>query len=109
LQSLARIFLDNFENMQTSYVTQGVKMAQASLRFGCNDFGGTMLEENVVSAAGCFHLEPIRKIEQVIEAAGFLPRQRNSWYGIVDERHSGETHPSCAAEALPSRPSGVRP
>ena len=81
----------------------GQSEAQVSLRFGCNDFGGTMLEENVVSAAGCFHLEPIRKIEQVIEAAGFQPRQRNSWYGIVDGRHDGETFPSCAAEAFPSR------
>lgn len=103
MQSLARIFLDNFENMQTSYVTQGLKMAQISLRFGCNDFGGTMLEENVVSAAGCFHLEPIQRIERVIEAAGFRPRRRNSWYGIVDERHEGETYPTCAAEAAPRR------
>jgi len=103
MQSVARIFLDNFENMQTSYVTQGLKMAQVSLRFGCNDFGGTMLEENVVSAAGCFHLEPIQKIERVIEAAGFRPRRRNSWYGIVDERREGETFPSCAAEAAPRR------
>ena len=99
VNSIARVFLDNFDNVQTSYVTQGLKMAQASLRFGCNDFGGTMLEENVVSAAGCFHLESIQRIERVIESAGFRPRQRNSWYGIVDERHSGETFPSCAAEA----------
>jgi len=103
VQSLARIFLDNIDNMQTSYVTQGLKMAQISLRFGCNDFGGTMLEENVVSAAGCIHLESIQKIERVIEAAGFTPRQRNSWYGIVDERDPGKTFPACAAEAHPPR------
>ncbi len=99
LQSIARIYLDNFESMQTSYVTQGLKLAQASLRFGCNDFGGTMLEENVVSAAGCFHLESIQKIERVIERAGFQPRQRNSWYGIEDERHEGPTGPTCPEEA----------
>ncbi|MCK6447532.1 MAG: dehypoxanthine futalosine cyclase [Planctomycetes bacterium] len=86
VQALSRIFLDNFDNIQTSYVTQGLEMAQITLRYGCNDFGGTMLEENVVSAAGCFHLAPIQKLERVIERAGFTPVQRNSWYGIVDPR-----------------------
>ena len=86
VQALARIFLDNFDNIQTSYVTQGLKMAQVTLRYGCNDFGGTMLEENVVSAAGCFNLQSIQQIERVIERAGFTPLQRNSWYGIVDGR-----------------------
>jgi 2-iminoacetate synthase ThiH len=46
-----------------------------------------MLEENVVSAAGCFHLAPIERIERAIERAGFAPARRNSWYGLVDERH----------------------
>jgi cyclic dehypoxanthinyl futalosine synthase len=86
VQALARIYLDNFANIQTSYVTQGLKMAQITLRYGCNDFGGTMLEENVVSAAGCFHLAPIERIERQIEAAGLRPVRRNSWYGWVDER-----------------------
>ena len=99
VQALSRIFLDNFENIQTSYVTQGMKMAQVTLRFGCNDFGGTMLEENVVSAAGCFHLESIQGVERQIEGAGLLPRQRNSWYGIADDRHAGECFPSNASEA----------
>jgi len=99
VNAISRVFLDNFDNVQTSYVTQGMKLAQVSLRYGCNDFGGTMLEENVVSAAGCFHLESIQRIEQTIERAGFLPRQRNSWYGIVDERHEGPTFPSCREEA----------
>ena len=66
-----------------------MKMAQVTLRAGCDDFGGTMLEENVVSAAGCFHLESIQTIERMIETAGFTPRQRNTWYGIEDERHEG--------------------
>lgn len=92
VNALARIFLDNFENLQTSYVTQGMKMAQVSLRAGCNDFGGTMLEENVVSAAGCFHLESIETIERTITQAGFLARRRNTWYGFVDER---ELPPGC--------------
>jgi cyclic dehypoxanthinyl futalosine synthase len=89
VQALSRIFLDNFDNIQTSYVTQGIKMAQVTLRYGCNDFGGTMLEENVVSAAGCMNLQSIRDIERAIERAGFTPLQRNSWYGIVDERFVG--------------------
>lgn len=97
--AVARIFLDNFDNLQTSYVTQGMKVSQASLRFGANDFGGTMLEENVVSAAGCFHLESIQTIERMISAAGYTPRQRNSWYGIVDERHDGPAVPASREEA----------
>ena len=119
VQALARIYLDNFRNMQTSYVTQGLKMAQVTLRFGCNDFGGTMFEENVVSAAGCFNLQQIDDIERVIAAAGFTPRRRNSWYGIVDERHGDGDGPRGpmnrdeaathrAAPAKPSRIGGAR-
>ncbi|MFT7668093.1 MAG: cyclic dehypoxanthinyl futalosine synthase [Planctomycetota bacterium] len=105
VNAIARIFLDNIDNLQTSYVTQGMKMAQVSLHAGCNDFGGTMLEENVVSAAGCCNLESIQKIEQVITSAGFEPLQRNSWYGIVDERHDGQTFPANRLEAEVSRAS----
>jgi len=108
--ALSRVFLDNFDNVQTSYVTQGVKMAQVTLRYGCNDFGGTMLEENVVSAAGCSRLESIQAIESAIERAGFLPRQRNSWYGIVDPRHDGTTFPANAEEAaLPAKAEEAAP
>jgi aminodeoxyfutalosine synthase len=89
VQALSRIFLDNFDHMQTSYVTQGTKIGQVALHFGCDDFGGTMLEENVVSAAGCFNLESIQTIERTIERAGFRPLRRNTWYGIVDERFEG--------------------
>jgi cyclic dehypoxanthinyl futalosine synthase len=74
-------------------------MAQVSLRFGCNDFGGTMLEENVVSATGCCNLVSIQAIEKAILRAGLAPRQRNSWYGIVDERHDGPCFPSSREEA----------
>jgi len=108
VQALSRIFLDNFANVQASFVTQGLKMAQVTLRYGCNDFGGTMLEENVVSAAGCFHLESISAIERAIEGAGFVPRRRNSWYGIVDERHTGERGPLSREEAATHRAAGAR-
>ena len=100
VQALSRIYLDNFENIQTSYVTQGLKMAQITLLYGCNDFGGTMLEENVVSAAGCFHLAPIERIERSIERAGFRPARRNSWYGLVDARHPA-LGPRSREEAAP--------
>ena len=103
VQSIARIFLDNFDHMQTSYVTQGMKTAQVSLRAGCDDFGGTMLEENVVSAAGCFHLESIETIERMITAAGLQPRRRNTWYGIVDERHGAPTGPQSREEGATHR------
>ncbi len=99
MQALARVVLDNFQHMQTSYVTQGMKLAQVSLAFGCDDFGGTMLEENVVSAAGCFHLESIQTIESLITRAGYTPLQRNSWYGIADERFEGDRWPTCREEA----------
>jgi len=99
VQALSRIYLDNFDNIQTSYVTQGIKMSQVTLRFGCNDFGGTMLEENVVSSAGCFHLASIDKIENVITRAGFRPMQRNSWYGIVDKRWEGSRFPESREQA----------
>jgi len=99
VQALARIYLDNIDNMQTSYVTQGLKAAQMTLRMGCNDFGGTMLEENVVSAAGCFNLAPIEKLEQQIRRAGFTPVRRNSWYGLDDARLGAPSGPKNRAEA----------
>ena len=101
VQALSRIYLDNVANMQTSFVTQGMKMAQITMRFGCNDFGGTMLEENVVSAAGCAKLEGIDAIERQITAAGFRPLRRNSWYGIVDERAGEPSGPQSREEARP--------
>lgn len=84
--SVARIFLDNFDNIQASYVTQGIDGAQLSLRYGVNDFGGGMMEENVVSAAGCHRLTTLEEIERQIENAGFAPRRRNFYYQIIDDR-----------------------
>jgi cyclic dehypoxanthinyl futalosine synthase len=84
-----------------------MKMGQMSLRFGANDFGGTMIEENVVSAAGCFNLESVQTVEHLIQAAGFTPRQRNSWYGIVDERHGAQASPANREEAATHRAAGV--
>ncbi|MFH0944435.1 MAG: cyclic dehypoxanthinyl futalosine synthase [Planctomycetota bacterium] len=89
--ALARILLDNIPNIQASFVTQGARAAQMSLRFGVNDFGGGMMEENVVSAAGTFELIQLDEIERQIEAAGFLPRRRDFYYQIVDPRGSART------------------
>jgi cyclic dehypoxanthinyl futalosine synthase len=74
--ALSRIFLDNVPNIQASWVTQGPKIAQISLFFGANDFGSTMIEENVVAAAGiCFRLSE-EEIRQLVVDAGFQPQQR---------------------------------
>lgn len=84
MQALSRIYLDNFPNVQSSWVTQGPKIGQVALRYGANDFGSVMMEENVVSKAGAnFRLES-REIETLITEAGYTPRRRNNWYELVD-------------------------
>lgn len=84
--AISRIYLDNFDNIQASFVTQGPDSGSMSLRMGANDFGSAMLEENVVSATGCHNLVPIDEIESRIRAAGCAPRQRNMHYRIIDGR-----------------------
>lgn len=81
--AVSRIMLDNFPNIQASWVTQGAKMAQISLRFGANDFGGTMLEENVVRAAGVSNRVPMAEIIRCIKDAGHRPAQRDTLYRII--------------------------
>ncbi len=81
--ALSRVFLDNIPNIQASWVTQGIKMAQAALRFGANDFGSTMIEENVVRAAGVSYRVSKRDIIDAIAAAGFRPVQRNTTYKLL--------------------------
>ena len=74
--ALSRIFLDNFDNIQASWVTQGPKIAQLSLFFGANDFGSTMIEENVVAAAGIHFRLSEKEIRQLVVDAGFTAQQR---------------------------------
>lgn len=81
--ALSRIYLDNVPNIQASWVTQGLKLAQTSLRFGANDFGSTMIEENVVKAAGVSYCVSKEDIIHAIRAAGFKPAQRNMYYKII--------------------------
>jgi len=81
--ALSRIILDNIPNVQASWVTQGAELAQVALFFGANDLGGTMLEENVVAAAGCsFRMDSERMVE-LVASAGFVPAQRTTRYEIV--------------------------
>jgi cyclic dehypoxanthinyl futalosine synthase len=81
--AIARIFLDNFKNFQASWVTQGHQLGQVSLSFGCNDLGGNMMEQNVVSAAGTTHRAAVKEMEYYISSAGRIPRQRNTQYQLI--------------------------
>ncbi len=83
--AVSRIFLDNIDNVQSSWVTQGPKMAGASLAFGVNDMGSTMIEENVVSAAGTVHTMNEAEIVAAIRDAGFIPMRRNMLYERLGE------------------------
>ncbi|GAB4534427.1 MAG: cyclic dehypoxanthinyl futalosine synthase [Thermodesulfovibrionia bacterium] len=81
--ALSRLYLDNIPNVQASWVTQGIKMAQVALRFGANDFGSTMLEENVVASTGVRYRVSIDDIINAIRSAGFIPAQRDMYYNII--------------------------
>jgi cyclic dehypoxanthinyl futalosine synthase len=84
MQALSRIFLDNFENLQSSWVTQGPKIGQLALKFGANDFGSVMMEENVVSSAGTTFRLNASEIERLIRNAGYEPRRRSTWYQLLN-------------------------
>jgi len=86
LLAISRIFLDNFQNIQASWVTQGAKVAQLALYFGANDFGSTMIEENVVAATGVSHKLSEHEIRRHIKNAGFEPRQRLMDYTIKGDQ-----------------------
>ena len=83
-QALARIFLDNIDNIQSSWVTQGPEIGQIALRYGANDFGSVMMEENVVSSAGTTFRLDAGQIESLIRDAGYEPRRRNNWYELLN-------------------------
>ena len=81
--AISRIALQNVPNIQSSWVTMGVKVGQTALRFGCNDFGSLMIEENVVSAANTTHRTTIAEMERLIHDAGFKSARRRQDYSIV--------------------------
>ncbi|NIK78532.1 cyclic dehypoxanthinyl futalosine synthase [Paenibacillus castaneae] len=86
----SRIMLDNIPNFQSSWVTMGPEMGKLSLSYGCNDFGSTMIEENVVSAAGTTHKVNIDLILQLIRECGKIPAQRDTKYNILKTYHGNE-------------------
>lgn len=83
-QAVARLYLDNFPNIQSSWVTQGLKIGQLAMQFGANDMGSLMIEENVVAEAGTVHYLSLRQIRDAITELGFQPRQRDVFYQHVD-------------------------
>ena len=84
MQALGRIFLDNFENVQSSWVTQGASIGQVALGYGANDFGSIMMEENVVSQAGATYRMTVEEMKRLIRDSGYEPRQRNNWYQLLN-------------------------
>jgi len=84
--AVSRLYLDNVENFQASFVTQGIDVAALALHYGMNDLGSVMIEENVVSAANCECLATIGDLERQARGAGFTPVRRNMFYDRVDER-----------------------
>jgi cyclic dehypoxanthinyl futalosine synthase len=81
--AVSRLFLDNIENFQSSWLTQGLRLGQVALRFGANDMGSVMIEENVVSAAGAHNTADEQMLRYLISEAGFVPQQRDILYRHV--------------------------
>ncbi|MCK6474953.1 MAG: dehypoxanthine futalosine cyclase [Planctomycetes bacterium] len=84
MNAVARLYLDNIRNIQSSWVTQGAKVGQMSFLYGCNDWGGLMMEENVVSQAGTVHHVQIDQMRALSEELGLTLRQRNFHYELID-------------------------
>lgn len=82
-QALSRIYLDNFENVQSSWVTQGPDIGQVALKYGANDLGSIMIEENVVSQAGTTFRMTVADMHRLIKDLGYEPHQRDNWYRLV--------------------------
>jgi cyclic dehypoxanthinyl futalosine synthase len=83
--AVARLYLDNFANIQSSWVTQGLKAGQLALLYGANDMGSLMIEENVVAEAGTVHQLSLEEIRNAISDLGYVPRQRNVHYELLPE------------------------
>jgi len=83
--AMSRIVLDNVPNLQSSWVTMGHKVGQVALRFGANDYGSLMMEENVVSAAGTTYRTTLQEIDRLIRDAGYQPMRRRQDYSVIEE------------------------
>jgi cyclic dehypoxanthinyl futalosine synthase len=98
--AISRIYLDNFVNVQTSWVTQGIKTCQVGLSMGANDVGSMMLEENVVSSAGCDNMTTIADVERHIKDAGFIPMRRKMNFDLLTLENQPTTRAQLAAEGV---------
>jgi cyclic dehypoxanthinyl futalosine synthase len=83
-QALSRIYLDNFADVQSSWVTQGPEIGQIALKYGANDLGSIMIEENVVSQAGTTFRMTVQDMQRLIRDLGYEPRQRDNWYRLLN-------------------------
>ncbi|MDA7904554.1 dehypoxanthine futalosine cyclase [bacterium] len=90
MQAIARLYLDNIPNIQSSWVTQGLKVGQLALVYGANDMGSLMIEENVVAEAGTVHYLSLEQMREAISSLGFTPRQRNVHYELFDEDYESK-------------------
>jgi len=97
-QAIARLYLDNVPNIQSSWVTQGAKIGQIALFYGANDMGSLMIEENVVASAGTVHHLTLEQIRRCITEAGWEPKQRDVFYRLVDEKPAIEAAKRMAAK-----------
>jgi len=84
-QAVARLYLDNFPNVQSSWVTQGPKIGQLGLLFGANDMGSLMIEENVVAKAGTTYCLTLAELREAISQLGYTPRQRDVFYELTED------------------------
>jgi hypothetical protein len=98
--AIARLFFDNIQSLQSSWVTMGPKVGQLALFFGANDMGSVMMEENVVSAAGTTYKLSDREICRLIRDAGWTPAQRDQYYNVL-KRHDGLDSPDLQPVAHP--------
>jgi cyclic dehypoxanthinyl futalosine synthase len=98
--AVARLYLNNFANIQSSWVTQGQKVGQLALLYGANDMGSLMIEENVVAEAGTVHHLTLDQIRNSIAELGFTPRQRNVFYELLPEDRILAAHPPSARPLL---------
>jgi cyclic dehypoxanthinyl futalosine synthase len=99
MQALSRIYLDNIPSVQSSWVTQGLEVGQVALKYGANDLGSIMIEENVVSQAGATFRMTVDDMRRLIAELGYEPRQRDNWYNLL-------TPSSATAATCPTPPPG---
>lgn len=108
-QAVARLYLDNFPNIQASWVTQGLEVGRLAMQYGANDMGSLMIEENVVAEAGTIHYLTLGQIRDAISELGYTPRQRNVFYELADEEserraiRANEADSSATDESLVSQ------